>query len=72
MLKFWEILQKRIGFESEKTLFIDDTLAILRTASKFGIRHLLYKAYASSRAERGNSLEFPSLDDFRDLIPRPH
>jgi HAD superfamily hydrolase (TIGR01509 family) len=68
MIEFWEKAQKRLGFEKEKSLFIDDTKAVLRTARKFGIRYILYKAYSSSKAEKGTSSEFPSIHDFKELM----
>jgi HAD superfamily hydrolase (TIGR01509 family) len=68
MIEFWEKAQKRLGFEKEETLFIDDTKAVLRTARKFGIRYVLYKAYSSSKAEKGTSREFLSIHDFRELM----
>ena len=70
MIQFWEKVRKRLGFEKEQTLFIDDTLAVLRTAREFGIRYLLYKSYASSRSPRGRSREFPVLGDFGELMRR--
>ncbi len=38
---FWRKLQQRIGFKKERTLFIDDSLAVLQSAQQFGIKHLL-------------------------------
>ncbi|MFI5294409.1 MAG: HAD-IA family hydrolase [Thermodesulfovibrionales bacterium] len=69
MLEFWKKAEKRLGFEKEQSLFIDDTKAVLRAAKKFGIKYILYKSFSSSRLEPGNSEEFPSLDDFRELMP---
>ncbi len=68
MVEFWEKAQKRLGFEKEKSLFIDDTEAVLRTARRFGIKYVLYKAYSSSKAEKKTSREFPSIHDFRELM----
>jgi putative hydrolase of the HAD superfamily len=68
MIQFWEKVQKRLDFEKEEALFIDDTPAVLRTARKFGIKYLLYKAYASSRSSKGRSKEFPILQDFSELM----
>ncbi len=68
MQEFWEKAEKRLGFKKEESLFIDDTKAVLRAAKKFGIRYILYKSFSSSKAEKGSSREFPSLDDFRELI----
>lgn len=67
-IEFWEEVQKRLGFDKEETLFIDDTKAVLKTAKKFGIRYILYKSYASSKAAKGTSEEFSSISDFRELM----
>lgn len=69
MQEFWEKTEKRLGFKKEQSLFIDDTKAVLRAAKKFGIKYILYKSFSSSRLEQSNSEEFPSLDDFRELMP---
>jgi 5'-nucleotidase len=68
MIEFWEKAQRQLGFDKEKSLFIDDTKAVLDTAGKFGIRYILYKAYASSRAEIGKSVKYQSITDFRELM----
>jgi len=69
MQEFWEKTEKQLGFSKEQSLFIDDTKAVLRAAKKFGIKYILYKSFSSSRSEPGNSEEFPSLGDFRELMP---
>ena len=68
MLAFWKVVEEKLGFEKDHTLFIDDTEAVLKTAEKFGIRYLLYKAYASSKTDPGVSRNFPAIHDFRQLI----
>ncbi len=68
MIEFWAKVQKKLCFEKEKTLFIDDTISVLKTARRFGIKYIVYKSYASSKTRKTRSKEFPSLDDFRDLI----
>jgi len=65
---FWKKVQKRLKFDKEKTLFIDDTEAVLNTAKQYGIKYILYKAYSSSKAEKGHSPHFPAIDDFRELM----
>lgn len=67
-LRFWQRAQEKLGFDSEKTLFIDDTEEILKTAKRFGIRHILYKERASSKKESLRSGEFPAISDFRELL----
>jgi putative hydrolase of the HAD superfamily len=68
MLTFWEKVQKKLGFDKETTLFIDDSEAVLAAAQEYGIRYILYKAYASSKADKGTSPNFPAIDDFGQLM----
>jgi len=68
MLEFWEKVERKLGFEKEKTLFIDDTVAVLKTAAEYGIKYILHKTYASSKAEKGISKKFPAIEDFRELM----
>lgn len=67
-LEFWEKAERLLGFHKEQSLFIDDTEAVLRTAKEYGIRYILYKTYASSRAGKGTSREYMVLEDFKDLL----
>lgn len=69
-LEFWQKAAGLLGFDKEQSLFIDDTKAVLRSARAFGIKYILYKAYASSRAEKGRSRQYMVLDDFRDLLDK--
>lgn len=68
MIEFWQRAEERLGFERDRSLFIDDTKDILKTAKIFGIRYILYKACASSKAGRGSSRQFPSICDFSELM----
>ena len=68
MLEFWEKVERTLGFEKEKTLFIDDTVAVLKTAAEYGIKYILHKTYASSKAEKGIPKKFPAIEDFRELM----
>jgi len=67
-LEFWHGAQKRLKFDKDHSLFIDDTEDVLRTAREFGIRYLLFKAYASSKLQPKQTAEFPLIHDFRDLM----
>jgi len=68
MPEFWKKAEKQLGFEKEKTLFIDDTVAVLKTAAQYGIRYILHKTYASSKAKKAMQEEFPVIEDFRELM----
>ncbi|MEW6570977.1 MAG: HAD-IA family hydrolase [Nitrospirota bacterium] len=67
-LEFWGEAEKRLGFDKEKTLFIDDTEAILKTAQKYGIKYILFKAGANSRVKPKMSKEFMHISDFSELL----
>ena len=67
-LAFWQEAEKRLCFDKQSTLFIDDSEDVLRTAHQYGICHILFKAKASSRTEPSFSSDFQSIHDFHELI----
>ncbi len=67
-IEFWQRAHEKIGFKKEHTLFIDDTIDVLKTASAFGIRYLIHKAKSNSRVKARPSGEFISIDDFGELL----
>jgi putative hydrolase of the HAD superfamily len=67
-IEFWKEAEKRLGFDKRKTLLVDDIAEVLRTAKKYGIKHLLHKATANSRIKPTLSNEFPYILDFKELI----
>lgn len=68
MLEFWEKAEKNLKFDKNKTLFIDDTLEILKTAKTFGIRYLLLKIRANSKRVDKPQNSFPVLKDFKEIV----
>ncbi len=66
--EFWQKAERKLGFAKEHSLFIDDTEDVLITAREFGIRHLIFKARASSKAEPKKTDAFPVIHDFRELL----
>ncbi|WP_333656266.1 HAD-IA family hydrolase [Dissulfurispira sp.] len=76
MVEFWEKTEKILKFDKEKTLFIDDTAEILRTAKNFGIKYLLLKTRANSKKQAQKYAkkydkpinDFPVLKDFKELL----
>lgn len=66
--QFWDALQNDIAFNPARSLFIDDTLPILRSARTFGIGHLL--AVSAPNSEKGpkDTEEFAAVLDYRELI----
>lgn len=67
-IDFWRKAQKRIGFKKEHTLFIDDTIDVLKTAERFGIAYLVHKAKSNSKVLPRLSNEFVSIKDFNELF----
>lgn len=66
--QFWDALQADIGFEPGRSLFIDDTLPILRSARDFGVGHLLAVKQPDSKKGPKDTEEFVALEDYRELL----
>lgn len=57
------------GLEAHKTLFVDDSEAILDAAREFGIRYCLGITNPDSGLAEKQYLRHPGLNDYRRLIP---
>jgi putative hydrolase of the HAD superfamily len=66
--QFWDALQADLNFDPARSLFIDDTLPVLRSARDFGVAHLLAVSEPDSRKGPKDTGEFEALGDYRDLI----
>lgn len=64
----WQKLQLRLGFDNNRTLFVDDSLPILQAARDFGIRHLLAIANPDSQLQSRDITEFPAITDYQVLL----
>jgi len=67
--EFWHKLVDKHYFNPEKTLFIDDSLPVLRSAQAFGIKHLYTIKKPSSHQPSRHITEFPMIDSFLDITP---
>lgn len=67
-IEFWQKAEKRLKFDRERSLFIDDTEDVLKTAREYGIKYLLFKTGASTKAEPKKTNEFLTIHDFRELM----
>ena len=65
----WERLQQKQPFDIASTLFVDDSINILDSASTFGIEHLLAVANPDSQKPTISISKYPSVTDFTTLIP---
>ncbi len=66
---FWPRLQQHCAFDPARTLFVDDSLAVLRSADDYGIRNLLAILLPDSRQAARQVDEFPAAHDFAELLP---
>lgn len=65
--EFWQALANRFTVEPSRTLFIDDNLAVLTAARRFGIRYLFGIAQPDSRGERVRHPNFHNLERLTDI-----
>jgi putative hydrolase of the HAD superfamily len=66
---FWRYLREMISFDPEKTLLGEDTEAVLRSASQYGIRYLVFVSGSSSAKAPKGSESYYSVQDFGEVIP---
>ena len=60
---FWNILNKNIIYNEEKTFFIDDNENVLKFAEKNGIKNLISINYPDSRKEKQIINNYTSIDN---------
>ena len=66
--EFWLRAQAQIGFDPARSLFVDDSLPVLRAAHDFGIAQVYAIARPDSQAEPRQVTEFPAIDGIIDLL----
>ncbi|HHL35277.1 MAG TPA: GMP/IMP nucleotidase [Desulfobulbaceae bacterium] len=68
--RFWHRLEETLGFDKKSTLLADDTEKVLDAAGSYGIGHLIFVARPSSRKQVRYSEHYPSIEFFKELIPK--
>jgi putative hydrolase of the HAD superfamily len=66
---FWDKLHQRLPFDKSRTLLVDDSLPVLRSARDYGIRNLLGVRNPDSQHPPKDPEEFQAIVDFRDITP---
>ena len=66
---FWKSLRNAHVFEPDRTLFIDDSLPVLRAAKQYGIAHLLAVSQPDSGREAAETGEFEAIQWFTEIMP---
>ena len=65
---FWRTLQTNIGFDPKRTLFIDDSAAVIDSAIKFGIGHTLTVSQPDTELANRTDLPTPSICRFGQIM----
>ena len=65
----WQQVQADLGFDKQRTLFVDDNLGVLQAAQQFGIAHLLAVANPDSKQPANIITDYLSITDYRTLLP---
>ena len=63
----WQRLQDKHGFDCDSTLFIDDSIEILKSAQQYGIKHLLAIANPDSKKAATVITDFPAITNYDGL-----
>ena len=66
--RFWHSLSEQIGYQPERSLFIDDSLPVLRSAQGYGIGHLRAVLQPDSQGPDKNCEEFIASTDLLNLV----
>jgi putative hydrolase of the HAD superfamily len=67
--EFWGRLRGSEAFDAAKTLLIDDSLPVLRSARGYGIAYLLAVYQPDTKQARKNVEEFSAIEDFAQITP---
>ena len=65
---FWHALQDEEGFDPQTTLFVDDTLPVLRSAAKYGIKMPVTVTYPDTSEPKRNGSEFVGVEGIHELL----
>ncbi len=69
-VRFWEALRERLPYDPARTMLGEDSEANLESASRAGIRELVYVSGYSSAVHPVASPRFTSVRHFGELLPR--
>ena len=66
--RFWQALREATGFAPARSLFVDDSLPVLRSARAYGVAHLLAVREPDSQGAPKDSGEFTAIEQFADWL----
>jgi putative hydrolase of the HAD superfamily len=65
---FWVQLNQQHAFDKQRTLLVDDSLAVLNSARGYGIEYLISVSRPDSQQAKREISEFLAIEDFRELM----
>jgi putative hydrolase of the HAD superfamily len=65
--EFWSHLQNLYPFDPQRTLFVDDSPAVLKSAQAYGMKWILAILKPDSKQPVRESNEFTSIEDFSEI-----
>jgi putative hydrolase of the HAD superfamily len=68
-IEFWVRLSEVEPFDRARTLFVDDSLPVLRAARAHGVRWIYAIARPDSTLPARPMAEFPAVDALHELMP---
>lgn len=68
---FWTEFQSRLPFHPGRSLFLDDSLPVLRSARDYGLGHLMGIYQPDSSQPEKDVEDFPAIRSFAEIMPRP-
>ncbi|HWK76064.1 MAG TPA: GMP/IMP nucleotidase [Povalibacter sp.] len=66
--QFWSQAQQQLQFDAARSLFVDDSLAVLRSARQHGIAQIFAISKPDSTQDQRQIAEFPSVSAIVDLL----
>ena len=65
---FWVKAQEQLGFDPARSLFVDDSIAVLRAARSHGVGQIFAISRPDSAIEQREIDEFPAVASIADLL----
>jgi 5'-nucleotidase len=67
--EFWTRLQAALGFDPERCMFVDDSLAVLNAARSHGIGQIFAISRPDSTQHSRTIADFPTVERIEELLP---
>lgn len=67
--EFWQKLEQVEQFHKARTLFVDDSIPVLRSAERYGIGQLLMMLQPDTKGPVKDAEHFPAIHNFSEIMP---